>query len=92
MTLTDLNLQIECVAIMIGNDIYSLPRPNRHDNVVHWVSDMLGDAWQDPEVQGFLTNKGDFVDRKQAFVIATAAGQLTSPLNRGDELFSEEMW
>lgn len=92
MTASDQSLRIECVAIMIGSDVYSLPPPNRHDNVIHWVFEMLGDAWTEPEVQGFLTNEGNFVGRKEAFIIATAAGQLIAPLNRGEELFSEEMW
>ncbi len=91
MTASGVELRIDCVAIKIGSAIYSLPRPNRHDNVIHWVFNLLGDEWQEPEVQGFLTSKGEFVERKPALAIATAAGQLIAPLDRG-ELYSEEMW
>ncbi len=41
------------------------------------------------EVQGFLTSRGNFVDREQAAVNALAAGQLTEPQDR---LFSEDVW
>jgi hypothetical protein len=85
------DIWIDCVAIKIEDVIYFLPRPYRHDNVVHRVFDILGDRWQEPEVQGFLTNKGDFVLRKDALAIALAAGQVVAPLGLG-ELHSEEMW
>ncbi len=41
------------------------------------------------EVQGFLTSRGNFVDREQAAHIALAAGQLTEAQDR---LFSEDVW
>ena len=43
-------------------------------------------------VQGFITNKGRFVNRKEAFQIALDAGQIdeTNGVNR--ELFSEDLY
>ncbi len=43
------------------------------------------------DYQGFFTNKGRFVDRKQAFQIAKEAGQISSRIT-GDILFSEMLW
>ena len=40
-------------------------------------------------VQGFITNKGRFVDRKEAFQIALAAGQIGEDAGVNKELFSE---
>ena len=43
-------------------------------------------------IQGFITNKGRFVNRKEAFKIALDAGQIdeTNGVNR--ELFSEDLY
>jgi hypothetical protein len=47
------------------------------------------------EVQGFVDNRGVFLDRKEALAVAIASGQLnsrrtkTTPL---DELHSEDLW
>lgn len=42
-------------------------------------------------VQGFITNTGHFVDRKQAMIIAKAANQLIVK-HTGDSLFSEDLY
>lgn len=43
--------------------------------------------------QGFLTNKGRFVNRKEAFEIAWKAGQLDSDINSPEgTLFSEDLY
>lgn len=42
-------------------------------------------------VQGFVTNMGRFVDRKDALVIALSCGQATPPI-RGDNLYSEDIY
>lgn len=43
------------------------------------------------DVQGFLTSRGDFVDRREAFGIAMAAGQLSNGYSRWGKLFSEDL-
>lgn len=43
-------------------------------------------------IQGFITNKGRFVDRKEAFQIALAAGQIDESAGVGGELFSEDLY
>lgn len=42
------------------------------------------------DVQGFLTSRGDFVDRVEGFGIAYAAGQLKNGYSRFGYLFSED--
>ena len=42
--------------------------------------------------QGFVTNKGRFVDRKEGWVIAEAAGQIKRTTGNKGQLFSEDMW
>lgn len=43
-------------------------------------------------VQGFLTNTGRFVNRKEAFEIALNAGQITEDCGYCGELFSEDLY
>lgn len=44
-----------------------------------------------PEVQGFLTNKDRFVDRKEAWKIAKISKQINNSSKDG-ELHSEDLW
>lgn len=43
-------------------------------------------------VQGFLTSKGRFVDRREAWMIALASGQVDPEPWEGSQLFSENLW
>lgn len=82
--------------------ILFVPQPGRHHNVLH----SLRNNFEGPnerthssyvgEVQGFLTDKGEFLDRRAALIHVRDCGQ---PLLRqhgvgyqGDELFSEDLW
>ena len=42
------------------------------------------------DIQGFLTSRGDFVDRREGFGIALAAGQLENGYAKWGMLFSED--
>lgn len=79
------------VAIKYNGIIYYLPRPNRHHHVIRMIGGISG-----PDTQGFYDFRGNFLDRKQAYIRAIATGQLKrdpSPLKyQGDELFSEDLW
>ncbi|MCZ7855074.1 hypothetical protein O9X81_00430 [Agrobacterium salinitolerans] len=44
-----------------------------------------------PQAQGFITDKGRFVNRVEAFYLAHAAGQIISATN-GPQLYSEDLW
>ena len=43
-------------------------------------------------VQGFVTSFGRFVDRKEAWSIALAAGQIDDTAGHNGELFSEDLY
>lgn len=43
-------------------------------------------------IQGFVTNKGRFVNRKEAFQIALNAGQIDETNGVNGELFSEDLY
>lgn len=81
---------IQSVAVLYGGVIFSMPRPNRHFNVLHAMCEM-GLPNSSHEVQGFLTSEGRFVTRLEAMAIATNAEQVITkdPLKI---LFSEDLW
>jgi hypothetical protein len=73
--------------------VLSVERPGRHHHVAWWLGahEVLGDEQRD---QGFITNTGRFVDRKEGCIIARAAGQLEGRTKTGGEntLYSEDLW
>ena len=83
------------VAIWRNDTIYALPKPNRHHNVF-LIMDEADHENFNQEIQGFLDDQDNFLDRKQAFRHAVDHAQLirefTSTYYRGDELFSEDLW
>lgn len=70
---------------------WHLPQPRRHHDVIAY---MANQGVETPIVgeQGFITNNGRFVGRKEALAIATAAGQIITKHGNPDELFSEDVW
>lgn len=78
-------------AAMVYNGVTcSLPAPARHGDIINAIARSLGEAhWPISGEQGFLTDRGRFVDREIAREIAFAAGQ--TPEHDGN-LFSEDLW
>lgn len=77
-----------------GSAIVSLPRPARHHNI---ISSMTAQGYALEQIcsceQGFLTDAGLFVDRKSAWAIALAAGQIAANVTDcPGMLFSEDVW
>ena len=84
---------IERVAIMYEGELYHLPKPARHHDVIREIARLNGVGIQGEDVQGFLDNDGEFVNREQALTIALAANQVLDANNiRADQLFSEDLW
>ena len=89
---------IKCVAHEYTRDndtvILWAPRPFRHGDIYYqrgsFISSLRNDGYK--ETQGFLTNRGLFVDRHQALVIADKAKQILSKTQPSYKLFSEDMW
>jgi hypothetical protein len=69
--------------------IFSLRNPNRHCNVFDMMGSYREEFRQGVDIQGFVTDSGRFVNRKEAAKIAFAAGQ--TPVKH-DVLFSEDVW
>ena len=80
---------IICAAIKDSRGlIYTKPRPARHHNCYF-------QGCEEQEITcGFLTSNGEFVDRREAYQIAQAAGQIlpTALKHRAPVLFSEDLW
>ena len=81
---------ILCAAIYSGEtDLAGLPLihcGHRHANIL-WQSKLIS---RHPDHQGFLTNKGRFVDRKEGLKIAIKNNQLINPPR--NELYSEDLY
>lgn len=80
-----------------------VPSPGRHHNVLHSLWHQFPDTKKDrthksyeSEVQGFLTDEGKFLNRREAFVYVKECGQrMIRPMDsgyQGDELYSEDLW
>jgi hypothetical protein len=74
------------VAILdINKKIWSLPRPNRHHNVIHMINEQSGRdiarGLLKDHVQGFMNDSGQFLTRKEAFYEALRCDQLLPPYN-----------
>ena len=78
------------VAIRYNGIVWILPPPNRHHDVIRLIGGMSG-----PDVQGFLTHKGKFLNRAEAYEYALKHDQI---INRapgsynGTSLYSEDLW
>jgi hypothetical protein len=79
------------VAIKKDGVVYSLPKPNRHHDVIRM---MIRDYEVAPHSgeQGFIDNLGDFYLRKPAKLIAILNNQLIARAGNDEELFSEDVW
>lgn len=80
--------------VIWGNDtIYALPKPNRHHDIFPLIE---GTGNYHTEIQGFLDDQGNFLDRREAFKHAVANMQLKRDpdpkLYQGIELYSEDLW
>lgn len=86
------------VAIVLGDEIISLPRPCRHHHIIHTVGVTLAAfglravRGVDGKSQGFLDETGAYLDRVQAKERAIATGQLLPTAANFPELYSEDVW
>jgi hypothetical protein len=83
------------VAIRFQGKIFSLPRPNRHHDVIRKIVEELGVDCVDSydSTQGFLDESGRFLTRKQAIINAHVNNQLlTDRQIYCNELCSENLW
>ena len=85
-------MKIVGVAIKKDNNIYQLPEPNRHHNVIKMMVE-LGIEWPVTKnaIQGFITDDNTFLDRKEAMELVKLNGQNKTRLH-GSRLYSEDLW
>jgi hypothetical protein len=74
-------------AIKQGDKVYT---GIRHSEVIRAIVEATGIRPVTGE-QGFVTDTGEFVDRKTALQIAISAGQVEKSRNGGDELYAEDL-
>jgi hypothetical protein len=84
------------VAIRFNGIIYSLPKPNRHHNVIRHIVDTTGVKYVDAHGidQGFLDDTGAYLNRKQALRHALTCMQVKENTMgpKLGELYSEDIW
>jgi len=82
--------RIKCAAIkMDGGKIIE---GDSHGNIIRYIHVELNrDMRVTTKMQGFVTESGEFVDRKEALKIAQAAGQIIHKHNPKDVLLSEDL-
>lgn len=83
------------VAIRFMGVTYSLPKPNRHHDVIRHIVELTGAKTVDSRCddQGFLDESGRYLTRKQALLSAEYNKQLIKrPLAMHAGLFSEDVW
>lgn len=83
--------QLVGVAIKFNGATITMPRPNRHHNVIRAVGGLGG-----PDVQGFVDDRGNFLNRREAYQLAVRNDQINRrpgpQFYPGDELYSEDLW
>ena len=79
------------VTCWLNGERFDLPAPNRHHNVIHLLASRGLPGRVKPCDQGFYTDTGEYLDRKQAREYALRIGQITSAAHPRD-LFSEDLW
>lgn len=70
----------------------ALPKPNRHHHVLRAL---VAEGEKTPIIgeQGFVDDKGNFLDRMQARMHAVECGQVEEDnLDHYREIFSEDLW
>lgn len=93
MTIKVTNERIDRVAIKWAGVVHTAEQPRRHHDVIHEMA-KLGFGPECMHDQGFVTDTGRFVDRKEAYLIAGRAGQIkeNSHASMTHGLFSEDVW
>ena len=89
-----MTVKIISAALKVGRLIVSLPAPARHHHVIKELCSVTGRSSEGHGNQGFLTNEGKFVGRREAIDIARQNGQLLGEPTDGSgfQLYSEDLW
>lgn len=85
--------QIAQAAINYDGKVWAVEVPGRHHTIARTRFETLGPDYhlEGRAIQGFVTTRGRFVDRKEAAQIAIESGQLEK-LSWPPDLYSEDLW
>lgn len=78
-------------AILLANKtVISLPKPNRHHNIIKVIIDNFGKEALKKHIQGFIDSNGTFLTRSEAYEVAFTSGQIAE--SNIKTLISEDLW
>ena len=80
------------VAIKVDDRVFVGEKEKRHDSVIHEIFDVLGKKAARRGVQGFIDDKGSFLDRHDSAKHAFKCGQLLFDKTCPDIILSEDLW
>ena len=89
---------IVCAAMRDNNTGNVLCSVRHWDKHTHWLFDSPKEARQFEDEQGFVDNKGNFLTREEAWIVAYDAGQIRYTWNgqscekEGGRLYSENLY
>jgi len=75
-------------AVKVGDELFVARKGKRHDEAILLALEKH-ELTMDNHVQGFITDAGEFLDRKQAAEHALQCGQIGEHV---DTLISEDVW
>jgi hypothetical protein len=79
-----------CAAIQFDNQLILGAR--HFDLLMHDTIRKLGISHREPHTQGFIDQRGAFLNRKEALQVAKEAGQIIKKHGPDDILFSEDIY
>jgi hypothetical protein len=92
---------IVAAAVRIHHCVCTMAAPARHHDILRQIAGMFDpeerpDHTYEAETQGFITDTGHFIERREALIHARECGQVLRRKPgigyQGDELFSEDLW
>lgn len=87
-------LRIVCAAVHKKNSAFTVPGIRHYDDdMMVLIYHLFVPFKKEDYIDGFLTNKGKFLSRKQAWVVADKARQIRSRIGQVfGELHSEDLY
>lgn len=69
-------MKVKAAAILEDGEVYTLPQPARHSDIIRHIKKVKGDSPFKMHIQGFVLDDGRFVHRGKAARIALNSGQI----------------
>ena len=82
---------IKRVAVRLGKRVFVGAYGKRHDSVIREII-MVHELSVEDTVNGFIDDKGNFLDRKEAAKHAFECGQLPNDKKCPEVIISEDLW